>query len=124
MSKDIIIVGSNPSHLGPNSPAIKNLKKWLKYMRVYKYEYDFTNVSTLPTENNRPLRKSEYQLNRLHREVKAYDKVIALGNTASEALSMVNIAHFKLPHPSPKNRTLNDKGRLQRLLDACMEYTL
>lgn len=45
---------------------------------------------------------------------------IALGNNASKKLRFT--PHFKLPHPSGRNRKLNDKKNIQDLLDACKSY--
>lgn len=52
----------------------------------------------------------------------SYDRVIALGNNASKKLNSLNIPHFKLPHPSPKNRKLNDKTRIKQELEECREW--
>lgn len=49
-------------------------------------------------------------------------KVVALGNNASKRLSKMNIQHFKLPHPSPRNRKLNDKEYIDSELAKCYLY--
>lgn len=46
--------------------------------------------------------------------------VIALGNKASERLK--NDPHFKLPHPSGRNRQINDKEFIEKKLMECKEY--
>lgn len=46
--------------------------------------------------------------------------IIALGNNASKALE--NIAHFKLPHPSGRNRQINDKAFIDQRLADCIKY--
>ena len=46
--------------------------------------------------------------------------LIALGNNASKALK--NIPHYKLPHPSGKNRLLNNKKFVAKKLKACKNY--
>jgi len=43
--------------------------------------------------------------------------IIALGNNASKALG--DIPHFKLPHPSGRNRVLNNKPYIARQLALC-----
>jgi hypothetical protein len=48
--------------------------------------------------------------------------VIALGNVASKALDDLKIEHYKLPHPSPKNRKLNCKSFVQYALFLCKVY--
>jgi hypothetical protein len=45
---------------------------------------------------------------------------IALGNNASRALSY--IPHFKLPHPSGKNRQINDKAFIYNKLQECRAW--
>lgn len=117
----IAIVASNPSHLGPDSPAKKVLKKWLSDMGITG-NYVFHNVSNAVTPNNRPLKRSEYELERLKWDLHQASKFVALGNTASDALSRLGKLHFKLPHPSPKNRKLNDKDGIQELLVQCKNY--
>lgn len=116
----IYFVGSNPSHLGPDSPAIKNLRKWIESMGVT--EYRFLNVSNQVTPGNRPLKRSEYELTDLFNEVCISKHVVALGATASDALFILGIPHFRLPHPSPRNRQLNDTVNLRILLYDCKRY--
>lgn len=43
--------------------------------------------------------------------------VVALGVAATVVLVKHGIAHYSLPHPSPKNRILNDKALERRLLN-------
>lgn len=45
---------------------------------------------------------------------------IALGNNASKALK--NIPHYKLPHPSLRNRQLNNKKFIAKKLKECKDY--
>lgn len=117
----IAFVASNPSNLGPDSPAKKNLFKWVRAMKVSQ-GYAFFNVSNEPTPSNRPLKRSEFQLGRLMKDLTGAKRVVALGETASIALNKLGVAHFKLPHPSPKNRVLNDKNHVEALLRDCAKY--
>lgn len=48
------------------------------------------------------------------------DKIIALGNNASKALG--DIPHFKLPHPSGRNRQINNKKFIDKKLKECREW--
>ena len=50
------------------------------------------------------------------------NKVIALGNVASDSLRKVNVEHFKMPHPSPRNRQLNDKQFEKTMIRKCYNY--
>lgn len=49
-------------------------------------------------------------------------KFVALGGEASLTLTELKISHYSLPHPSPKNRVLNDKSFVKRCLKECYEY--
>jgi len=46
--------------------------------------------------------------------------IVALGNNASKALG--SIPHFKLPHPSGRNRQINDNKFINNKLQDCRRY--
>lgn len=48
--------------------------------------------------------------------------VVALGNKASDRLTKMGIEHFKLPHPSGRNRKLNDPKFVDSELEKCKNY--
>lgn len=48
--------------------------------------------------------------------------VVALGNNASRTLNKYCIVHFKLPHPSGRNRQINDKAFIEQKLKECKEW--
>lgn len=77
----------------------------------------FNNVSPVPTPNNRPLKVSEikHNLDRLKILVAMSDgaKIVALGKTAEKALNMINERFYSMPHPSGRNRKLNDPAYLE-----------
>jgi uracil-DNA glycosylase len=50
------------------------------------------------------------------------NNVIALGNAASNYLNKYSVPHFKLPHPSGRNRQLNDKKFIEAKLKECKEW--
>lgn len=50
-------------------------------------------------------------------------KVIALGEKASDYLNSVGVdEYYKLPHPSPRNRLLNQKSFVKNTLGSCHNY--
>ena len=65
---------------------------------------------------------SQVDLDNLRKAVYKVDKVVALGNFAAEALMKAGIDHFKLPHPSPLNRQINDEAFIKKCLDECSQY--
>lgn len=48
--------------------------------------------------------------------------IIALGNNASAALRKEFVPHFKLPHPSGRNRQINDELYIKIRLSCCRGY--
>lgn len=54
--------------------------------------------------------------NNPHRHV-----IVALGNTASKAIGK-HIPHYKLPHPSGRNRKLNNKSFVKKELYKCKTF--
>lgn len=49
-------------------------------------------------------------------------RVIALGMSASERLNERNISHYCIPHPSGRNRKMNDAISVQEWLDLAKAY--
>lgn len=127
----VLIVGSNPStkNTDPNVPfkgtrSEQILNSWIEFLKISNYTV--VNIFNQTTENNRPLTKREikYAVIDFKERIRhiEYDKVIALGNSASAALTLLKISHWKIAHPSPRNRLLNDKNKLQESLERCKIY--
>jgi hypothetical protein len=126
----ILFVASNPSKLNTDvkiamvgSKSEKNFNAWSKYL-VPDGQYQVVNVSDVVLNNGASLKKADYNLSRLEQCVKntSVKKVIALGNNAADALEMIGIKYFKLPHPSPRNRFLNFKVQVEAVLTECKKW--
>ncbi len=108
----ILFVGDRPSkYTDPDHPfkgarCEPKLLSWIKQLSIDKYRIinrvdpDFEIVIFVQMVNERP--------------------IIALGNNASKALK--HYKHFKLPHPSGRNRKLNDKEYEISILKQCKEW--
>lgn len=95
--------------------TFSRLNEWVERLDIE--EFFFVNT----TGKVGKVKKSDIDLDNLSKA--CYNaKVIALGNFASEALEMINVAHFKLPHPSPLNRQINDTEYISGQLSKCREY--
>lgn len=120
MNSSILILGQNPGN-NPKAYHYKNhtidrLNKWADLFDVK--HYSFMNCSDVRGE----IKLKDVDFNYVQSTVIGYNKVIALGGFSSAVLSRINIMHFRLPHPSPRNRALNDKAELSRILDECKRY--
>jgi len=112
----VLVVGINPS----NKPQRKNstldrLNGWMNTLGITNYS--FTNVHSDPGEVPKV---SELIASDL--DCSGYDKVIALGVTPSYVLRAKGVEHYQMPHPSPRNRKLNDPVFVQSALNECKEY--
>jgi len=125
----VIFIGQNPSkhNLDQNIPFLgtkseRILLNWLKKMSIDYAHCIFMNVSNKPGK----LKVSDYNLDALKLLINHHKNVpvIALGNIASDVLNRINVKHFKLPHPSGKNRKLNDKTFINIELLKCKEYII
>ena len=117
----MIVVGMNPSNRSTGKKVHKNstfdrLEKWADVLGVQHFSFInlFDYVKDTPT-----IKDVNFETLKV---TKQYDKVIALGGLASTALNKINVSHFKLPHPSPRNRLLNDKNYEKQILKQCKEY--
>ena len=126
----LLFVGSNPSNASfcdiafhASTKSSKILTSWCKDLQGIKIHL---NVLNQKTENNRPLKKSEIKLNldRLALDIKATKAthIIALGKTAATALSMLGVAYYEMPHPSGRNRLLNDPEYVAQKVKGLREF--
>lgn len=109
----------NPSGIKKiySKSSYDKIQKWIHYLG---YEFmSFTNVSHDVHWNKKI---SSIDIDSLVHQLDSHDKFIALGCLVSDVLSRLNYDHFKLPHPSPLNRQMNDMNFVYQQLDLCKEY--
>ena len=119
MKNRVVIIGQNPSEEWSRTIHVKGaLKKLFLWADIWELQcFGFYNV--FQDRGKVDVRKAD--LNSL-KSACAGCKIIALGAVASKALSLCNIEHFKMPHPSGRNRILNDKELEKRLIAECREF--
>lgn len=126
----VLVVGQNPSryNLDPKiafkgTKSFDTIQEWMEQMSVSSDGYILVNAFI---RINQKYNKREIELAafRLDKYTKMFnpEKVIALGKMASKALKKAGIDHFELPHPSGRNRKLNDVEWLQEQLFEAREY--
>ena len=133
MNNKVIFVGSNPSEKSPDLGAFhpktqsgKRLQQWIEEAGIS--EAVSLNISNSKTTKNKPLTTLEaadlsYDLeNRIRNHMEAGTKVVALGNTAEFALSYTDLEFLSMPHPSGRNRKLNDKVYANEQLEKLKKY--
>ena len=113
----ILIVGQNPSAQKPRkNSTFDRLQRWCDEMNVD--DFDFINcIDSVGDYTKLKINKDNIQTSTRNR-----DKIIALGNFSSDTLSKLGIDHFKMPHPSPRNRKLNDKEFEKKMINECKNY--
>lgn len=120
MKNRILIVGQNPGN-NPKAFSYKNhtidkLNKWAKFLNIPLYSF----VNCIDSPGICKIKDANFDF--LKNCAKNHIKVIALGSFASACLERINITHFKLPHPSPRNRMMNDKIKINSILEDCRKY--
>lgn len=114
---NILVLGLNPSaakKLKKNS-TFDRLNKWMDHLGVVNYSF----MNVIPEVGAPDIKKVTFHMTPF---IERYDGILALGNTVSLVLTNLGIEHFKMPHPSPRNRLLNDKTFEINMLDKCKEY--
>jgi hypothetical protein len=114
----VLFVGINPSRVldsGKYTLTIRKLHDWAQSLEL-KF-FSFVNAGHDPTHF---LPEKEFLLDCI--ASRKYDAIVALGNDVSNTLRKMGVEHFKLPHPSPRNRLLNDKTFEAERLVACRAY--
>lgn len=113
----VAFVGQNPSaKAAKNGNTFPRLNDWVNKLGLDT----FTFMNAYPHPGK--CRVSDVNLDNLRKALYKFPKVVALGNFAAEALTKAGIHHFKLPHPSPLNRQINDDRFINSKLDECREY--
>ncbi len=127
----ILFVGSNPSQTSTvdcafhsSTKSSRILTSWTKDIVGMKQHI---NVLNKKTDNNRALNTAEINssLDRLREEIRcvAPTKIVALGKTATKVLTLLQVSFYEMPHPSPRNRLLNDavfvEGKIKGLVEYC-----
>lgn len=108
----LLIVGDKP--VKPGLKPFEQAKCWPRLERW---------ISTLNTDNYVLINQSDFNFSQTLEDLfDAGFTVVALGNTASKAVQWFDIPHFKLPHPSSRNRQLNDPNFEQQKLKECLEW--
>lgn len=117
--KHIVFVGDKPSNKNKyqsvafvGTPSYKVLLDW-----VYRMDVDITWTMMMNKDMIRTLDMASDETERYRSHT-----YIALGNEAAEELDKFKLDYFKLPHPSPKNRVLNDKKLVESKLKECRSY--
>tara|TARA_Y100000592_G_C5403034_1_gene284138 strand:- start:630 stop:1064 length:435 start_codon:yes stop_codon:yes gene_type:complete len=120
--KKVLFVGINPSP----TPYEKYRKKKLTTRTRFNEWCDYLKLGCVGFVNCISTRgdytKSMIDYDTLKKSTRGHDKIIALGNFPSDALKKIGIKHFKLPHPSPLNRLLNDPNYTKKTLRKCKRY--
>jgi len=117
----IIFVGMNPSKVPisrSKGSAYKRFHSWLDELELE--HVSFTNLSFDP-EWDFKFKTFDHTL--LCTSLENYVKIIAWGSMVSSYLNRLGFKeHFVLPHPSPRNRKLNDHKYIRNKLRECKEF--
>jgi hypothetical protein len=116
----VLVIGMNPSTKptlkGKPNATFRKLEQWMTQCNVDYFSFCNTFDETSEAKH------SKVDFKRLCTLTSQYDKILALGGFVSVCLNKVNVDHFKLPHPSPRNRLLNDKSYEKKIITQCKVY--
>jgi hypothetical protein len=115
----IIVVGMNPARArNSKKTALTRLYNWMDQLDLGYVS--FTNLHADP-EWNFDLKTVDKDF--LQKQVEGYDKIIALGGLVSNYLAKyLRVDHIKMPHPSYRNRSLNDPQFEHEQIVKCRNY--
>jgi hypothetical protein len=118
-SNDILILGQCPSsNTKPNkNGTYSRLCKWLESVNVHAFA--FHNV--IPDKINSYDIK-DVQVKKLYSVTQGRKKIIALGGFVERVCKKHGIPYYKIDHPSPRNRNLNDPKYEEQMLKRLRDY--
>lgn len=126
--KSVVWVGLNPSprNTSPEqafvgSPSGKNLAKWQVQLdgKGTPYTHKMYNLCTVVSSNQEDVTDSMADFGAIVRildHANRGEPIVALGAKVSKILKANNIKHISMPHPSPRNRQLNDCNFIKKKL--------
>lgn len=126
----VLIVGQNPSKHNIDlakafvgSKSGRTLMSWITQVGLDQEHNVLVNCSddTDFKLNKKNTYKAFFKIGG-HMAAYQPDKVLSLGKVAHRVLSEAGVNHFELPHPSGRNRKLNDKRWLAKQLRLCKDY--
>lgn len=134
MANKILFIGSNPSQRSTSvvpfyhdTGSNRVLTGWCSHLETGSIEsLHYWNVSHQVTPGNRPLKMCEIHdaLPKLLSKIDEIcpDKIVTLGKTADTALCMLKLEHYPMPHPSGRNRLLNDPNYVAEKINGLKNY--
>ena len=118
----ILVIGLNPSNRPTHGNRhVKNstfdrLHRWMDEIEVE--HFSFMNVND---RRGRTTMK-DVDFETISEVSYTYTRIVCLGGFVSRVLERMGIQHFRMPHPSPLNRQLNDKDYERKMIDECRRY--
>jgi len=98
--------------------AYKRFHTWLDFLEIERVS--FTNLSF---DENWDFKFQTFDHNLLCTSLEGYDKIVTWGTMVSNYIRRLGFDnHFVLPHPSPRNRKLNDHKYVHHTLEQCRKY--
>lgn len=118
-SKSLIIVGLNPSKASgtKHGPALRRLYSWAEEINLPIFS--FTNLSDDP---NWDLKFNSIDKNFVVQALSNHSIIVSLGSQVHNTLKRLGYDSFKMPHPSPLNRQLNDPNYEKQMLSELKNY--
>jgi len=118
MKRSVIFIGMQPSKARfRRNCTLDRFGAWIDTLGLR-----FVSFHNAIVDPDLPQRISSVDFEMLRESVYNYSYVVALGNLASTALNRIEVEHFKMPHPSPLNRLLNDRSYEQNMLHELRSY--
>lgn len=110
----VLFVGMQPGRAPTSrSTSLKRLDSWADALEVEAFS--FVNCAHDPDS-------LEVDWEFLREACSYHERVVALGGFASGCLKKLGINHFRMPHPSGRNRLLNDREYEKRMIKECQAY--
>jgi len=118
MNKKVIFIGMQPSKAAyRRNCTLDRFGAWIDTLGLR-----FVSFHNAIVDPNLPQKLSSVDYELLRESVHNYSYVVALGNLVSNSLKRIDTQHFKMPHPSPLNRLLNDLSYEQEMLNRLRSY--